>query len=134
MTLSIFINLPVDSVERARAFYLGLGFVLNERFSNDQAACVIVEENVLVMLLAKPFFATFTDKPIVDAHQGTEVLNCIGCESREQVDQLVKRAQQHGGKAHREAKDLGAMYGHGFEDPDGHIWELVHMSAQQDEA
>jgi predicted lactoylglutathione lyase len=86
------------------------------------------------MLLAKPFFATFTDKPVANAHQSTEVLNCIGCESREQVDRLVTLAQRHGGKAHREAKDLGAMYGHGFEDPDGHIWELVHMSAQQDEA
>ncbi len=134
MAMSIFINLPVENVERARAFYLGLGFVLNEQFSNDQAACVIVEENILVMLLAKPFFATFTDKPVANAHQSTEVLNCIGCESREQVDQLVKLAQQQGGKAHREAKDLGVMYGHGFEDPDGHIWELVHMSAQQDEA
>jgi predicted lactoylglutathione lyase len=134
MAMSIYINLPVENVERARAFYLGLGFVLNEQFSNDQAACVIVEENILVMLLAKPFFATFTDKPVANAHQSTEVLNCIGCESREQVDQLVKLAQQQGGKAHREAKDLGVMYGHGFEDPDGHIWELVHMSAQQDEA
>jgi len=134
MAMSIFINLPVENVERARAFYLGLGFVLNEQFSNDQAACVIVEENILVMLLAKPFFATFTDKPVANAHQSTEVLNCIGCESREQVDQLVKLAQQQGGKAHREAKDLGVMYGHGFEDPDGHIWELVHMSAQQDGA
>ena len=134
MAMSIFINLPVENVERARAFYLGLGFVLNEQFSNDQAACVIVEENILVMLLAKPFFATFTDKPVANAHQSTEVLNCIGCESREQVDQLVKLAQQQGGKAHREAKDLGVMYGHGFQDPDGHIWELVHMSAQQDEA
>lgn len=134
MAMSIFINLPVENVERARAFYLGLGFVLNEQFSNDQAACVIVEESILVMLLAKPFFATFTDKPVANAHQSTEVLNCIGCESREQVDQLVKLAQRHGGKAYREAKDLGAMYGHGFEDPDGHIWELVHMSAQQLEA
>ena len=134
MAMSIFINLPVENVERARAFYLGLGFVLNEQFSNDQAACVIVEEDILVMLLAKPFFATFTDKPVANAHQSTEVLNCIGCESREQVDQLVQLAQRHGGKAHREAKDVGAMYGHGFEDPDGHIWELVHMSAQQGEA
>jgi len=103
MAMSIFINLPVENVERARAFYLGLGFVLNEQFSNDQAACVIVEENILVMLLAKPFFATFTDKPVANAHQSTEVLNCIGCESREQVDQLVTLAQQQGGKARREA-------------------------------
>jgi len=132
--MSIFINLPVESVERSRAFYMGLGFVPNDQFSNEQGACVIISESISLMLLCKPFFATFTDKPIVDAHQGTEVLNCIGCESREQVDQLVKLAQRHGGKAHREAKDLGAMYGHGFEDPDGHIWELVHMPAQQGKA
>ncbi|WP_116473257.1 VOC family protein [Zobellella maritima] len=127
MAHNIYINLPVESVERSRHFYTGLGFGINEQFSNEQAACVVMADNILVMLLAKPFFAGFTDKAIADAHSTTEVLNCLGCESREQVDLLVTRAEQYGGKAYREAKDHGFMYGHGFEDPDGHIWELVHM-------
>lgn len=129
MTQTIFINLPVESVERSRNFYTGLGFGCNEQFSNEQAVCVVVADNILVMLLAKPFFSGFTDKSIADAHATTEVLNCLGCESRERVDQLVKLAKQHGGTAHRDSKDQGFMYGHGFEDPDGHIWELVYMAA-----
>lgn len=131
---TIYINLPVESVERSRRFYAGLGFAFNEQFSNDQAACVVLADNILVMLLTKPFFSGFTDKPIVDARAGTEVLNCLSCESRERVDQLVKLAEQHGGKAHREPKDHGFMYGHGFEDPDGHIWEVIHMVAPPEQA
>lgn len=128
MTQSIYINLPVDSVERSRAFYGGLGFGFNETFSNEQAVSVVLADNILVMLLARPFFASFTDKSIADAHSSAEVLNCLSCESRERVDELVSLAGQHGGKAHREPKDHGLMYGHGFEDPDGHIWEVMHMT------
>jgi predicted lactoylglutathione lyase len=128
VTRSIFINLPVQDLATSRAFYLGLGFSLNEQFSNDQAASIVVTDNILVMLLAKPFFATFTAKPIADARRVTEAINCLSCESREQVDELVKLAAQHGGSVPREAQDHGFMYGHGFEDPDGHIWELVYMA------
>lgn len=131
MAQNIFINLPVASVERSREFFSGLGFAINEQFSNEQAVCVVIEDNILVMLLAKPFFAGFTDKAIADAGSTTEVLNCLGCDSRERVDQLVALAEQHGGRAYREPKDHGFMYGHGFEDPDGHIWELVHMVASE---
>lgn len=131
MTQTIFINLPVENVEHSRAFYAGVGFGLNEQFSNEHAACVVIADNILVMLLAKPYFAGFTDKAIADARSSTEVLNCLRCESRESVDQLVKLAEQHGGKAHRERKDHGSMYGHGFEDPDGHIWELMHFVATE---
>jgi uncharacterized protein len=126
---TIFINLPVENVARSRDFYAGLGFGINEQFSNEQAACAVVSDTILVMLLGKPFFATFTDKAIADARATTEVLNCLSCDSRERVDQLVRLAEQHGGRAHRQAKDHGFMYGHGFEDPDGHIWELMHMTA-----
>jgi len=131
---SIFINLPVHDLRRSRAFYAGLGFGFNEQFSNDQAACVVVADNILVMLLVQPFFATFTSKPIADAHRTTEVLNCLSCESRDRVDELVRLAVQHGGSAPRDAQDHGFMYGHGFEDPDGHIWELVHMAPSAGEA
>ena len=134
MTQAIFINLPVENVSRSREFFIGLGFSINEQFSNEQAACVVLAENILVMLLAKSFFAGFTDRSIADPRATTEVLNCLGCESRERVDQLVALARQHGGQAYREPKDHGFMYGHGFEDPDGHIWELVHMAAPAGES
>ena len=127
MTRSIFINLCVQDVGKSRAFYAGLGFGFNEQFSNDQAASVVIAEHILVMLLVKPFFATFTGTPIIDARQSTEVINCLTCDSREQVDELVRLATQHGGSVPRRAQDHGVMYGHGFEDPDGHIWELVYM-------
>ena len=127
MTQIIYINLPVESVERSRAFYAGLGFGFNEDFSNEDAVSVVLADNIFVMLLAKPFFASFTDKPIADAHASSEVINCLSCESRERVDELVKRAVQHGGKPHREPKEQSFMYGHGFEDPDGHLWEVMHM-------
>lgn len=133
MDQTIFINLAVSDVARSRDFYSGLGFSINETFSNDQAACVRVADNVLVMLLFKEYFATFTDKPIADAQSTTEVLNCLSCESRARVDELVGLAVSHGGKAHRVAKDQGFMYGHGFEDPDGHIWELVFMVPRGEE-
>ena len=87
-----------------------------------------VEGEHFVMLLEEDFFRTFTKKAIVDARQNTEVLLCLSCESREEVDRYVARAEQHGGRAAREAKDHGFMYEHAFEDPDGHIWELVHMT------
>ena len=128
MAQSIFINLPVHDLGKSRAFYAGLGFSFNEQLSNDQAACVVVAQNILVMLLVKPFFATFTSKPIADAHQTSEVLNCLSCETRERVDELVRLAKQHGGSAPRDPQDHGLMYGHGFEDPDGHIWELAYMA------
>jgi len=127
VTQAIFINLPVVDLGQSRAFYAGLGFSFNEQFSNDKGACVVVSESIFVMLLVRPFFATFTSKPIAEAHQVTEVLNCLSCESRERVDELVRLAIQHGGTAPRDAQDHGFMYAHGFEDPDGHIWELVHM-------
>ena len=128
MAQSIFINLPVHDLGKSRAFYAGLGFSFNEQLSNDQAACVVVAQNILVMLLVKPFFATFTSKLIADAHQTSEVLNCLSCETRERVDELVRLAKQHGGSAPRDPQDHGLMYGHGFEDPDGHIWELAYMA------
>ena len=134
MAQSIFINLPVQDLGKSRAFYAGLGFSFNEQFSNDQAACVVIAENILVMLLVKPFFATFTSKPIADAHQTTEVLNFLSCETREGVDELVRLAKQHGGSSPRDPQDHGFMYGHGFEDPDGHIWELAHMAPSAGES
>lgn len=83
MTQSLFINLPVENVERSKAFYTALGFGINAQFSNEQAACVVIADNISLMLLEKPFFAGFTDKSVADARATTEVLNCLACESRD---------------------------------------------------
>jgi predicted lactoylglutathione lyase len=88
---------------------------------------MIVEDNISVMLLAEPFFKTFTSKPVADAKKSTEVLVCLSCGSKDEVDGLVAKASANGGKTVREPQDHGFMYQHAFEDPDGHIWELVHM-------
>jgi predicted lactoylglutathione lyase len=127
MHKQIFVNLPVRDLARSRAFFSSLGFDFNPQFSNEDAACMIIGENIFAMLLVERFFQGFTSKPVADARESTEVLTCLSCESREQVDALVARALAAGGRAPNPKQDHGFMYGHGFEDPDGHIWELSWM-------
>lgn len=127
MARKIFVNLPVKDMERSQAFFRALGFSFNPQFTNEQGACMVISEDIFAMLLAEPFFQTFTKKPIADARKSTEVLVCLSCESRTEVDALVKKALAAGGTAPNAPQDHGFMYGHGFEDPDGHVWELVWM-------
>ena len=127
MHKQIFVNLPVKDLQRSRQFFSRLGFGFNEQFSNDDGACLIIGENIFAMLLVERFFQGFTSKPVADATQVTEVLTCLSCESREEVDALVARAIEAGGRAPNPKQDHGFMYGHGFEDPDGHVWELSWM-------
>jgi uncharacterized protein len=123
----IFVNLPVKDLGRSREFFASLGFGFNPQFSNDDAACMIVGENIFVMLLVERFFQGFISKPLADAHAATEVLTCLSCDSREEVDSLVAKAIAAGGRAPNPKQDHGFMYGHGFEDLDGHVWELAWM-------
>jgi predicted lactoylglutathione lyase len=123
----IFVNLPIANMERSKAFFTALGFTFNPQFTNDQGACMVIAEDIYAMLLVKPFFQTFIETDIADATRTTEVLTCLSCDSREEVDAFVKKAVAAGGKAHRQPQDHGFMYGHGFTDPDGHIWELAYM-------
>ena len=127
MNKQIFVNLPVRDLERAKAFFSSLGFSFNQQFTNDNAACMVVSDTIYVMLLVEKFFSTFTHKEIADANKVTEVLVCLSCDSREQVDETVAKAIAAGGTSPRQPQDHGFMYAHGFEDLDGHIWELVHM-------
>jgi predicted lactoylglutathione lyase len=127
MHKQIYVNLPVADLQKTRAFFTALGFTFEPRFSNDDAACMIIGENIYAMLLTRPFYETFTDKKIADTKVFTAVANCLSCESRQEVDELVARARQAGGTVPRPAKDYGTMYGHGFEDLDGHNWELTYM-------
>jgi predicted lactoylglutathione lyase len=123
----IFVNLPVKDLPRSRAFFEALGYGFNPEFSNSEGACCVISEHIYAMLLTEPFFKGFTKKPIADAKQSTEVLICLSCESRAQVDELVARAIAAGGSAPNAKQDHGFMYSHGFEDLDGHVWELVYM-------
>ena len=127
MPTQIFINLPVRDLAKARAFYVALGYRINEQFSDDTAACVVISDIIHVMLLTHAKFAGFTPKPISDATQATEVLNALSCENRAEVDERVRRAVAAGGRIVREPNDHGFMYEHAFSDPDGHIWEAFWM-------
>ena len=127
MHKQIFVNLPIENMERSQAFFRALGYAFNPDFTNDQGACMVVGENLFVMLLVKDFYATFTRKTIADARTTTEVLVCLSCDSREAVDALVAQAVAAGATTPRPVQDLGFMYSHGFDDLDGHTWEFVHM-------
>lgn len=127
MARKIFVNLPIRNMERSKAFFQALGFSFNPQFTNEQGACMVIGEDIFVMLLTEPFFQTFTKKPVADANKSTEVLTCLSCDSREEVDELVRKARAAGGKVPNAPQDHGFMYGHGFEDLDGHIWELAYM-------
>ena len=131
MNKQIFVNLPVKDLNKSKEFFSALGYSFNPQFTNDSGACmVIAEDSIYAMLLTEEFFATFIDKKISNAHEVTEALICLSCESREEVDSLVKKALAAGGKSPRAPQDHGFMYAHGFEDLDGHIWELAYMSGE----
>ena len=130
MHKQIFVNLPVSDLKRSMTFFKALGLSFNPAFTNDQAACLVIGENIYAMLLVEDFFRTFTSKEIVDAKRSIEVLVCLSCESRAEVDDLVAKAIAAGGIAPREPQEHGFMYAHAFEDIDGHVWELVHMAPE----
>lgn len=127
MTRQMYVNLPVRDMERTKAFFTSLGFSFNPQFTNDQGACMVIGPDSYVMLLVEPFFRNFTKKAIADATQTTEVLVCLSCSSRAEVDELVRKALAAGGTAPQPPQDHGFMYGHGFTDLDGHMWELMFM-------
>lgn len=127
MKRQIYVNLPVENLSRSMAFFKGLGFEFDSKFTNEKGAGMHIEENIFAMLLTKEFFATFTDREICDAKKATEVLICLSCESRQQVDDMVAKAVALGGSTPRKANDHGFMYEHAFADLDGHIWEVMYM-------
>lgn len=128
MSRQMFVNLPIKNMAQSQAFFKSLGFSFNPQFTNDQGACMVVSENHnYVMLLVESFFQGFTKKAIADATKTTEVLICLSCDSRAEVDELVKKALAAGGTAPNPPQDHGFMYSHGFTDLDGHVWEVMWM-------
>ena len=127
MTKQIFVNLPVKDLNKSIDFSTKLGFTFNPQFTDETATCMIVSSDIFVMLLTEEKFKIFTPKEICDANKFTEVLVCLSCESRAEVDQIVGKAVAAGGKTYNEPQDHGFMYGHGFQDLDGHIWEFIYL-------
>ena len=127
MPTMIFVNLPVKDLERSVKFFTELGFTFNPQFTDTTAACMVVTETIYVMLLTEAKFQSFTPKPVSDARQSTEVLLALAMESRAAVEALVQKAFDLGGARYAEPQDHGFMYQHGFEDLDGHIWEIFYM-------
>ncbi|MEG4075912.1 VOC family protein [Microcoleus sp. Pol14C2] len=127
MATKIFVNLPVKNLDRSVEFFTKLGFSFNAQFTDETATCMVVSEDIFVMLLTEAKFKEFTPNPICDATKSTEVLVCLSSESREEVDKMIGKAVAAGGTTYNEPKDYGFMYGHGFQDLDGHIWETIFM-------
>jgi len=127
MPRKLYVNLPVKELERTVDFFAALGFSFNPTFTNENATCMVINDNTSVMLLVEPFFSGFTNKPIVDAHAGTEVLLALSLDSRDEVDAFITNAVAAGASRTQEAKDYGFMYQHAFADLDGHQWEVFWM-------
>lgn len=123
----IFVNLPVKDLNQSIAFFTEIGFEFNPQFTDENATCMVVSENIFVMLLVQDYFKTFTKKEISDATISTEVIVALSAESKEKVDEIVNKALAAGGKASNDPIDHGFMYGWSFQDLDGHLWELMYM-------
>ena len=124
----IFVNLPVKDLNLTREFFAKLGFSFNAEFSDSECACMVVDRNIYVMLLARSRFADFVNGEISDATKSTEVLLCLTADSKEQVDRTVAAALAAGGKPWKPTFIDGGMYGGSFQDLDGHVWELLYAA------
>lgn len=131
MATKIFINLPVKDLTKSTSFFSKLGFNFNLQFTDEKAGCMVISENIFVMLLIEDYFQTFTKKQISDAKTTTEVLITLDADSKEELKQLVGKAVELGGTVYNEPQDHGWMYQHGFADLDGHQWELAYMDISQ---
>ena len=127
MSTKIFVNLPVKDLKKSMRFFEAIGFKNNPQFTDDTAACMVVSDDIYVMILTEAKFKSFTPKKLADATTSTEVLTALSRESRADVDDIVRKAVAAGGSTYAEPKDYGFMYQHGFQDPDGHIWEVLWM-------
>jgi uncharacterized protein len=131
MSTQIFVNLPVKDLNKSVEFFTKIGYKFNPKFTDENATCMIVSENIFVMLLVEKFFKTFTPKEICDTSKSAEVLVALSFDSRAEVDAMVSKAIVAGGSTYKEPLDMGFMYQHGFQDLDGHIWEIFFMEESE---
>lgn len=127
MTRMIFVNLPVSDLPRAMKFYEAIGFTNEPRFTDDSAAAMVLTDVIHVMLLTHERWRSFTDRPLPPTGS-SEVMLCISCDSRDEVNQLLDKAAANGGTADANpVQDHGFMISRSFTDPDGHVWEPMWM-------
>jgi predicted lactoylglutathione lyase len=134
MINQVFLTLPVADLPRSVNFFKSLGFTHNPQFSDDTAACIVINDSTSVMLGTHEKFRQFTPKAICDTRHAVEVLISLSCQTREMVDELVAKALAAGGTTYDQPEDLGFMYSHSFVDLDGHGWGVLHMASQPQEA
>ena len=127
MGTKIFVNLPVKNLDKSKAFFIDIGFKINQQFTDNTAACIVITEEIYAMILTYEKFKEFTHKEIVDANKATEVLTCLSFDTKEKVHELVDNAIAAGATETRAPQDYGFMIGRSFNDPDGHIWEIIWM-------
>lgn len=127
MVKQIFVNLPVKDLEKSKAFWTSLGFSFNPQFTDQNAAALVLGENIFAMLIIPSFFSRFTKKEIADAFKTTEAINAFSVESKEEVDSIFEKAIAAGGQEVRPLDDYGWMYSRSFQDIDGHQWEPLYM-------
>lgn len=127
MARAIFVNLPVRDLQKTMEFFSSLGFTFNPQFTDDKAACMIISDKAYVMLLTEPFFRGFTKNEVADTSRVTEALIALSCESRAEVEQMVRKAIDAGGRHAMDPQDHGFMYAWSFYDLDGHHWEVLWM-------
>ena len=127
MSTKIFVNLPVKDLRKSIAFFTALGYSFNQQFTDENAGCLVISDDIYAMLLVEPFFKTFTKKDIADATRSTEAIVALGVENRQRVDELVDKALAAGGSPANDTNDMGFMYTRSFQDPDGHLWEVFYM-------
>ena len=129
MNKQIIFSLAVKDLDQSKAFFSALGFGFNPEYSNEKSAfMVIVDGSIYAMLMTEPFFQSFIDKPLAQAREANEVVIGLSCESRDEVDSLIAKAVAAGGRTPHPPEDHGFMYDQGFEDLDGHLWNLVWMA------
>jgi uncharacterized protein len=127
MSREIFVNLSVRDLARSMDFFKSLGFTFNLQFTDDKAACMVISDKAYIMLLTEPFFRGFTKREPCDTTKATEAMLALSCESRAEVDQLVRKAIDAGGSPAMDPMDHGFMYGWSFYDLDDHHWEVLWM-------
>ena len=123
----LFVNLPVRDLQKSMNFFSSLGFTFNPQFTDEKAACIVISGEAFVMLLSEPFFKGFTKRQVADTSKTTEALFALSCDSKQEVDQLVRKAIDAGGAHAMDPQDHGFMYGWSFYDIDGHHWEVLWM-------
>ena len=126
----IYVNLPVKDIQKTKDFWTKLGFTINEQFSDEKAACVVLNDNTFVMFLTEEYFQTFSERPVPKGDT-TQVLVAIGLDSREEVDQVVNAAIANGATQHEKPQDYGWMYQNSFWDINGHGWNVTFADLSQ---